>query len=95
MSFQLFCFKMRCFVGKIIRMNRSGVTLFFISSLSNELTTLCEILESSKDDWTLEESEHAESMMDQTCMRMELEENYREYQTTVFITDGCGEYCMN
>lgn len=95
MSFQLFCFKSRRFVGTMIRLGRNGVMRFFIDQMNNELSALSDAFESNRDNWTLEQSEIAETMMDDLCANMELQSDWNEYTSSSEVMDETGVYCLN
>jgi hypothetical protein len=95
MSFQLFSFRMRRFVGTMVRLNREQVVGFVLCKMSNDLADLIIAFQQNRKDWTDEQVEQAHDMLDEVESRMELEECYWDYQTSNYCTDSVGNYCLN
>ena len=96
MTFSLFSDMLRRFLGTIIRLNKNGSIGFLLPQLNARLVNLNEVFESCRDDWTLDESMRAEAVLEEFALRMELQNDYWEYQSSSELCgEECGKYCVN
>ncbi len=95
MSFQLFLFKCRKFIGIMIRLNREQTAGFVLDQLSDDLAELKAGFDRNRDYWTGEQFDQGFIILDEISLRMDLQEAYWDYQTANCCTDNVGNFCLN
>lgn len=95
MSFQLFLFKCRKFIGTMVRLNREQTTGFVLDQLSDDLAELQAEFKRNRDYWTGEQFDQGFSLLEQMSLRVDLHEAQWDYQTANCCTDNVGNFCLN